>query len=264
MWAWTFSFASTAIWTFFSDKVKEQNYFTEFLTSSNLLSWNFGTSAQRLDITNWITFAHRLEFFTGSIVLLLLGATLMFHVNQIIALAWISQFVIGLLLFTNLYRVHEYYFFTLLVPSVALTSASLAHITKRVRITRKWSARYILVVAVLVMCWCSPYVVREKSVFYPQTKNELSQELSKRTNYSDPIVLLGCDWDPTTFYYADRFGLAVPSKYLSESSEIIERINSKFGSKYFKYLAFCGEPFQLTGITLERVKGSTLVYKYPD
>lgn len=262
--AWILSFGSAYLWTHLADEIKKKGSFTEFLTSSNLKAWNFGTVEQRFDVTNWITFAHRLEFFTGSIFLLFVAFLVEIRSEKKVALAWASQIAIGLVLFTNLYRVHEYYFFTLLAPSVALISMLITGLTNRAKPARRKLSTYLLLFAVVMMSWSSPYVVREKSVFYPNAKNELSKELTKFTNMSDSIVLLGCDWDPTTFYYANRSGLALPTKFLSLDRQLIEKIESEFGSGYFKYIAFCGEPISITEAPLEKVQGSSSIYLFPN
>ncbi len=139
-----------AWWTRHADAIKAANSATDWLTSTNLETWNFGTLAQRQVAANWTTIYDRIEQ-------LLVGRSL-FLVLVVLAL-WVGRkqrFWLGLTLaallppvvFFNLYWAHDYYLAAIspaLAGLVGVVAAPGCGNTGRV-VGRRWCAR-----------WCSPW-----------------------------------------------------------------------------------------------------------
>ncbi len=105
-------------WTVHADAIKAATPSTAFLTSSALTTWNFGTMAQRLNAAAWSVVLQRWVFLAGGLVLLpLLLRRPGRHWNPLVP--WmLAAAVLPILVFFNLYVVHDYYLVAI-TPAVA-------------------------------------------------------------------------------------------------------------------------------------------------
>jgi hypothetical protein len=103
-----------ALWTQYSDAIKERNLLGAMLTSKALIGWNFGTLAQRLDPAMMKTlFWDRIlaKNAAGLLGIFLVAGALVasdLRTRKLIAVC-LALFLLPLLIFTNLHLVHAYY-----------------------------------------------------------------------------------------------------------------------------------------------------------
>lgn len=100
-------------WVKHADRVKDSNPFAGFLTSRELVKWNWGTLEQRLSGEFWsANWSNISSFVLGEVQLavLLLCAALVDAPFRRVA-AWCAAFFLGgVLLFSNLFYHHDYYY----------------------------------------------------------------------------------------------------------------------------------------------------------
>jgi len=100
-------------WVHHSDWVKDSNPFSGFLTAREMTRWNWGTWAQRLSAEtwthNWLNVS-QLVFGVSSIVLLGFCAAIVRPPYRRAAAWCVGFFLVGPVLFTNLYYRHDYYY----------------------------------------------------------------------------------------------------------------------------------------------------------
>ena len=104
---------ATALWTRHADAIKAASPLTDWLTSSELEEWNFGSLSQRFDRGVWGVIGGRVVVhILGFAGVALLAVALVALVRSAQRLFWVGVVLAGALpplVFTNLYLVHDYY-----------------------------------------------------------------------------------------------------------------------------------------------------------
>ena len=207
----------TLLWTRFADGVKGQSELTVWLTSSNLPDWNFGTLSQRLVVDNTATILDRMSSLGSPVAVW--GVAI---VIAGVATRWSWQFVtlalvplLAFAVFFNLYIVHDYYLAAIAPSYAAVVGVAVGAIAERITDHR---ARIGFVVVVIPGLLASSLLSSEGRRLAevwrtPSVIPSLSTSISEATEADDVILLVGCDWDPTVLYYADRRGVSVPASW---------------------------------------------------
>ena len=229
-----------ALWTHHADAIKAENPYTVFITSGRLPSWNFGTLDERIDVNNWIAIFNRLPALAGGTALLLGFAVMMlvFWRASLPALALVLVPMAAVGAFFNLYVVHDYYLCAI-YPAVILILA--AAITGMARLLPDRNTSLAVVVAttlfLLALAWTSPQGQQyQANVAARQPFPVLSRDIAAHTERNDGIILVGCDWDPTWLYYADRRGLML------RADEVAHVLPARLIPDTLSYLGYCGAP----------------------
>jgi hypothetical protein len=204
------------LWSVYADSIKNDNPYTVWLMSKNLISWNFGTISQRLDPPTYLRLINRHEDLILGIPLLLVVVLVLFYFNneliskkhKWLTLSLILGSILGPIVFINLYFVHDYY---MIANNIIVTTIVVVVIYNLIRLYSKRFFR-LQTIFLLTFCvfstWVSPLGI---DYFYNLASKpedgERSKMLNSNTKESDLILALGCNgWDPTLFYYADRRG----------------------------------------------------------
>ncbi len=224
-----------AWWTRHADAIKAANSATDWLTSTNLETWNFGTLAQRQVAANWTTIYDRIEQ-------LLVGRSL-FLVLVVLAL-WVGRkqrFWLGLTLaallppvvFFNLYWAHDYYLAAISPALAGLVGVVGAWVWEHR--PRRWSA--LVCALVLATLWLG-WVVWPESDYFGKMNGPVADpyagaatELAAVTDPSKLVVYMGEEWNPTTPYYADRPGFMLTSQIVSQS--LVDKLSRDDHYRYF-------------------------------
>lgn len=118
------------LWTYWADFVKGSSEYTDWLTSANLSTWNYGTWVQRCDLDNWEVIVERLvNFFGGKIVfivLMIIYLAVSRRKNIIVLLYSFAACFMTIGILFNLYYVHDYYLMAL-SPLICLFYGVLLH-----------------------------------------------------------------------------------------------------------------------------------------
>jgi hypothetical protein len=204
-------------WARYADAVKSRNPLTQFLTSAQLQDWNFGTLGQRLDPSAWVPVFVRVgSEIAGPLALGLVLAVLGIilapgKVERIRRAGWLATAAAAPLLFFNLYHVHNYYLIAIFPAIVAAVGIGIVAIAQRVR------ANTALVASAGIALIVVGSAVTQSDVLQWVTSpapNPGGERIRAVTSTGDLILVVGCDWNPTTLYYADRRGLMLRNSNL--------------------------------------------------
>ena len=225
-------------WTRWADNQKSSSVRTQWLTSRNLGTWNFGTLRQRIFYFEWDRALVK-EFLPSvigmvSVLVGLLVFGLAFTATRRPILGWLFLFVSGPVIFTNLYFVHDYYWTAVLPALMLVIGLSVHAVSEAVKPylrTKTFSFslfRTGIVLALLCASWFSDYGSRHLDVFakpgdydFRENDNRVSSAvnlLQKYTEPTDQIIVVGADWNPRILYFSDRRGLMVPSSFSFEEA----------------------------------------------
>lgn len=258
----TLSLLPAFIWTRFADSIKEQNIFTVGVTSKGLRNWNFAYPGQRTDFPTYVTIFSRIDqAIIGLIIVFILGYVASFKFDRNYRI-YLTVFLISAssapVIFLNLYYRHDYYLvaiFPLIIAGLAISIWSLvATLTSRT----KGSAMGIIALSVIYFTLTSSIGAQYLSNFKSNGGYPSSQATIQRyTSASDKLLVVNCDWDPTTLYFADRKGLMLLPGWYSVDSNINQAeqeryLDSNLPKDYwdqFTYLYVCGfETAQAEGL----------------
>jgi len=219
------------IWTSYADEVRSLNPIGSLLTSKRLTAWMFGTLSDRVALATWqdinSKFAASLWPVEGSHDTIWALIALMYISVVIVACSdgprWpltvlIAAFWSGPLIFTNLYRIHEYYWYANGVFLMSAAGLFLGHLSRRSAL----SAAFAASMAILV---CLSLVLSYHKYFYPFQKEdrglgllEVARFLEDNLREDEVMFVRGCEWDPALPYCAKRRALMIPSLVPSEQT----------------------------------------------
>ena len=148
--AWTLTvvpLVAGLAWTRWADAIKAASDATAWLTSTALTSWNFGTVAQRLEPDQWEHVVANVIYLGGGIALPLLAIPILIFAverRQLRFWTWIAVTLAGpVVVFFNLYYVHDYYSTAVTASVAALVGVGFAALAAM----RSLGARLLIVVA---------------------------------------------------------------------------------------------------------------------
>ena len=241
-----FSLAPVFAWTRHADSIKENSVFTRWLTSTNLRNWNFGTLEQRLTAFDWLSIFRRLWLLggVGFFVLIALLFFVLLEKKQIARLLFILILpFIPAIIYFNLYVVHDYYFMAILFPTALLISNLLMLLKRRLNLNLSTSMSVLLIFVLMIPSWIFtiPYRDYKSSI---QSSREyvlpIASEIAGNTAPTDRIFVVGCEWDPTVLFYADRYGIAAPGWVGTTENALIFLANLTIIDSP-RYFAICGD-----------------------
>jgi len=229
-------------WTRYADSVKEQNPIGVYLTSNALGEWNFGTVGQRLTYEQWDRIFERLPSLGAGlwifVVLLVIALWRQKLDLRLIALTGVP--LIAALIFFNLYVVHSYYLAAIYPAYVAVLGIGVAALSRLIP-----QRRVSLIIAgalttlLVFLSWASSEGRALGSLVGIEGKfPEISRVIAESTPPDAGVIMIGCDWDPTPLYYAERRGMMIPTWYR-------DGIPSEWIGTELKYLAFCTPDYQV-------------------
>ncbi|KRF46773.1 glycosyltransferase family 39 protein [Terrabacter sp. Soil810] len=203
-------------WSRYADSIKASEAATRFLTSTELVDWNFGTIESRLSLTSNKGLAYHALLEVGGpvglgLVLALVGAFLG------VGTAWhraglLMTVVAGPLVLFNLYAIHSYYWIASFPALTCLMALGILAAVERLTmgapalpgVTALLTGVVIMVAAVV------PLGSDEVSQFkHSNTVPSLPARVAEQTGPDDQLLVIGCDWDPTLLYGADRTGFMI-------------------------------------------------------
>ena len=68
------------------------------------------------------------------------------------------------------------------------------------------------------------------------------------------MIVVGCDWDPTPLYYADRRGMTIPSWFS-------EKVPTAWVGNELNYLVFCDDTYSISSGDPSTVLPTGSLYK---
>ncbi|MBI2611880.1 hypothetical protein HYW54_04005 [Candidatus Gottesmanbacteria bacterium] len=220
------------IWVSYADSLKELNPIANgLLTSEDMSEWNYGTLSQKLSWSTWDgIFLHIKRSLIGIPQLLLIPLLSIFIKHRYRAFALISfiTFLLGPIIFTNLYFVHDYYYYAnTIYLLLALGFTILGILTK--------PFMYILATIFFLILFLKTYknTYYQYQVYPNYELVEIGNAIQNNTNEEDIILIYGHSWSPEIPYYAQRkaitdmWGLTLQNSKISQSINLAGKENIK-------------------------------------
>ena len=216
------------LWLAHGDDVKAANPFArEIITASSEKQsvWTFGSWEQKTTPAVWerigshigVQLAAPLPFFGHWLVpLILIAGALANPKRLLLLLIFLVGFAAGPLIFTNLYFEHNYYWVangTWLVLALGVALASISQFRPK----EVWP-QYTATALSAVICmsgfaaWHSKFLpILQNLPDWEKLTEEWIGPIQKLVPPERSILILGNDWNPNAFYYAERKGIGYPS-----------------------------------------------------
>ncbi|GAB1489322.1 hypothetical protein MASR2M8_17750 [Opitutaceae bacterium] len=204
--------AAGLAWVSFTDAIKADQPYARMLTSASLRAFNFGPPELRISRPFWQFVGYVTSHQVSSLVALLLAAIALPFVGRTyrhVALVCGALYCTGFLVFSNLYFVHDYYYYAsgiFLLTALAVIAAGLMHQPKLPR---------LIPVATLVLALCSQVMSFGRTyhdLFHrkpPPPPPVLATVVRDVTRPEDVLVTLGLDWNGLYAYTAERRAIMV-------------------------------------------------------
>jgi hypothetical protein len=201
-------FVATLAWTHHTDQLKLANGLAGFLTSSSLREWNFGTLAQRLDFSMWDRMiAWVSNFVLGTPLVWIVGVALLAvaRVQHTFGLVLLASFASGILVFTNLYVIHEYYHYANGVYLLAIFGLGLGALWDRATVLSRFCCGFIVAPLLAgLMVWSYVHRSLPQQLYVETALLDLAKGIKQCTPVGSTILVYGSEWESTLPYYAER------------------------------------------------------------
>lgn len=216
------------VWTEVADAIKASCPTTEWLVSSRLRTWNFGTLAQRLEPRNWHVIGRRIRHDVLPFLwpLALYGIVMLARLPTRVALASLGMLVgsVGAVAtFFNLYLVHDYYLCAVAFPLWLAAAAGLHGLTGRLALDG--AARRLALPATLgilvVATFRSHQVAGSCADFTDHEIIRFTREVQRLVPPGDEVVIVGEEYNPRLPYYARRKALMV-THFIKDHAFIVD------------------------------------------
>ncbi|MCH2188026.1 hypothetical protein MK280_19405 [Myxococcota bacterium] len=218
--------AAVTVWVSYTDDIKSLNLIAgRHLISENLVGWNFGNIAQRIDPASWTILRSRLHLWVGqgAFFTAALGVALASPRAWLPVLGSLALFLATFLTFANLHLVHDYYQYANAIFLIAAVGFSLRSLLVG-SLAQRW-AGVIALGFVMVSCiesYRETYLEIQKRD--AQHLEPLAQEIQRRTSVSDVIVVWGADWSSEIPYLARRRALMMWPHHFREEGAVAEAL----------------------------------------
>ncbi len=233
--------AGTA-WVRFADIVKLSNPLSAFLASGPMSAFNFGTWHQRLSPEFWTRMgaSTTTSVLTGfNLALITLFGLIGGREAQGRVTLLIAGFVAGPLIFSNLYFVHDYYFYA----SAVFLLGALAVAWNRV-LDSPWFSRGAkwtiigLSLGLQVLDYTQAYLFIQNRPLAPPA--ELPAILAAVTQPDDVVLVYGRDWESKIAWFAHRRTIMITDA-MAQDITALNRVLDQLGSSHVTALVVTGE-----------------------
>jgi hypothetical protein len=212
------------LWTHHADEEKLLNpEAANFITSTALQTWNFGTLDQRLSSDFWLktlvlrgandVIGHRITLL-ASFILIAFARKYIVHY-----LVCIFLFIVVPLTFTNIHIIHSYYPYANGVFLIAALGWSVIALGET-GLLGFYLSRAVLLFAILGCC-----LEYQRSLLPVQRANVnpypgIAAAIRKGTQVNDVIIIFGLDWSAELPYLAERRALMLRTNPELDSNEV--------------------------------------------
>ena len=208
-------FLTAVAWVRFTDSVKSENPLAAlYLTSKMAHDWNYGTIHQKFSGFVWTVILGRAPQLVGGswVAWLVLGAavavTIVHRRRWRETLACLSAYLLGPIVFTNVYFVHNYYANANGIFLILAVAFALVGLLEDVR----WRGVGALLMGLTAVSSGGGYW--KYAVVNLENHNDEVRDVGTFIRSHAPegsvIVCIGCDWSPLVSYYAQRRALNLP------------------------------------------------------
>ncbi len=202
------------IWNFFADYVKNSSEQTAWLTSSNMVFWNFASFEDVISVSYWFNlFDFYLSTFWDTKFLFFLGVIFLIMIvrnNLLILITFIP-----ILLFSNLYTSH-YYYLIAIIPFILYFIC--LFFNKKIKSKK---LEYSLVL--LIICFASYGQIHQSiaNKIHFELNNEKLSDTFKDYDQTNVYLASYYDWNPIVFFESNKRGIMWNPRY----EELGERLS---------------------------------------
>ncbi len=202
------------LWTRHADAIKAASDATAWLTSSALFSWNFGTLEQRLDLANWERALRPSTVLTALYLLpfaVAITAVVAIRRGEWRFWAWVGiAYAAPIVVFFNLYVVHDYYSAAIAPAAAAIIGAAVAGLARsRHLVSRLTLAAGVIAFAAGVAIHLDYVLPIYGRPPISTALLDLADQIAAETQPDQRVAILDRDWNPALLFYADRRGFMV-------------------------------------------------------
>lgn len=215
-------------WVSYGDKVKASNPFAREIISAStkkVSDWNFGTWEQKTDPAVWQHIGRHIGDQLAVPVpligywfvpLILIAGAVANPKRLPLMLIFLCGFAAGPLVFTNLYFEHNYYWVangTWLVLAVGVALAAISEFRPQETWPQYSSAAICAVLCIAgLTAWHSKFLpILENLPGRDRLAEVWTVPIQKLVPPERSVLILGNDWNPNAFYYAERKGIGYPT-----------------------------------------------------
>jgi len=266
--------AVALLWVSYTDHMKAAHPIGSFLTAKALITWNFGTIAQRFSSQLWINTIFERSLLTESLGYGLPFFILFIYVcgrkervgeiegsaNVKFALFSLAIYFSAFLIFTNLHIEHNYYNYENTLYLI-LAAAVVLYV-----ISRKISPVFFVILMLIIMAvqiktydFTYRRLAAANTVFYRDYLVALF--IREHTKPNDFILVHGIDWSSTMAYYSERKSLTRDFSTVADFVERLENINKYSGGLRLGAVVLC-PPKKIRARSEETKALSQLLQKY--
>ena len=213
-------------WTHAADAVKARSPHTAWLMSHAMNSWNFGALSLRFDADAWFDVGERIHRFVLPWLwpFALAGLPGLFRLPArpaLVALGLCGGALATVLVFFNLYRVHDYYLCAVALPVWLCAAAGLNALARRLPGPSVRLAVGLAVAAFLALAsYNSSYVRNSYRDHSADEVFRFAAAVRARVGPEEELVIFGDDWNPRLPYYAERRALMVKVPVVTDDAAV--------------------------------------------
>jgi hypothetical protein len=219
----------TYAWVVYADAIKAAgNPFGQDLTSTALMTWNFGTIRQRLTPTFWEDIVgHRVLndlFGYGAIFAVLAAGTILTNSRYVMQMLGVGfAFLIPFLLFTNLHWVHRYYQYANGVFLIILVGLAITNLFEANR-TRLGITVLALIVAGQIAYFYVHFASYRTADYSRNATLRLATLARSLTSENQSLLVIWPAWSSEVPFYSQRKSLVVSSVPQLLRAELMQRV----------------------------------------
>ena len=238
--------------------IKALNPNANFLLSSSLHEFNYGTWEQRFSLQSWRTMIEHCRTNIGPIWMIVLGLGVMVALrpSRLTGLVGVIAFLVPPLIFFNLYLLHDYYFYANSVFLILAIGATLATLWDR---SSSWSWPKITALIILgAVTWGQAN--SHRATLLPQqlgTSNGDSAEVLMARALTAPdevVVMHSAGWSSGVAYYSGRRFLTIPDFQLYFQREKVYEAVSQLADEKVTLLLLSADVLNRPEWAAERIQ----------
>lgn len=200
-------------WVQFADIQKNMNPLASgFITSKALMDWNFGTLAQKISVSTWSDIFYNSFSAMGSFFgfFYILSVLLLIFIFIFLCKSYRKEmsytvffYLIGPVIFTNLYAVHSYYCYANNFFLSILFGLIIISFFENIKYKKIGIYFYPFILIYMFFVYIDAYYNYQKSNTNYEIIN-VAEAIKKNTKSRDVLLIYGQDWDSSLPYYAQR------------------------------------------------------------
>jgi len=230
------------LWVKYTDFIKNQFQYTQWLTSESLKSWNYGTQLQKINFNAWSVIFNRIhEYFAPYLLICLLPISIyaLYHLQfkikaRIFFLSLPIAVFFTFFCLINLYQVHDYYLIGVSPYISVLFGFGLYYVV--FELTKKKLLLKCVFLLFALISFAQPHEYY-KYVFYnkdsePNFYTKIGNYIQESTGKDEYIIVQDQQWSSAQLYAANRRGFMIIGKDFIYDNEMF--INNNF-TTYIKH-----------------------------